>query len=112
MQPDIKTRILDAKIACDKVMEFTKGLSYESFNQSALITSAVERQLEIIGESLNRASALDHSLANKVPDIPKIIGLRNRLIHGYDVVDDHLIWDIISTKIKPLRDKLEMLLNS
>jgi len=42
MQPDIKTRILDAKIACDKVMEFTKGLSYESFNQSALITSAVE----------------------------------------------------------------------
>ncbi|GEM_PF-1121824 len=48
MQPDIKTRILDAKIACDKVMEFTKGLSYESFNQSALITSAVERQLEII----------------------------------------------------------------
>jgi len=58
MQPDIKTRILDARIACDKVMEFTKGLSYESFNQSALITSAVERQLEII--DFGRIFSLDY----------------------------------------------------
>lgn len=45
---------------------------------------------------------MDASLAYTVPEIPRIVGLRNRLIHGYDQVDDQLIWDIVRTKIGPL----------
>ncbi len=71
--------------------------------------SAVERQFEIIGEALNKASDMDPSLAHRVPEIPRIVGLRNRIIHGYDAVDYQLVWDIVRTKIKPLKAALETL---
>ena len=72
--------------------------------------AAVERQFEIIGEALNRAVRDDETLADRVPDIPRIVGLRNRLIHGYDAVDDELVWDIVQTKIKPLHSALVRML--
>lgn len=103
MLPEVEKRILDALTACERIEAFTAGLSFDGFSSSALVRSAVERQFEIIGEALNKASAADGSLVNSVPDIPRIVGLRNRLIHGYDAVDDQLVWDIVQTKITPLR---------
>jgi len=46
-----------------------------------------------------------------VPEIPRIVGLRNRLIHGYDAVDDQLVWDIVQSKIKPLGIELAKLID-
>lgn len=110
MQPDVEKRILDAINACQLIEEFTGGCDYQHFSESALLRSAVERQFEIVGEALNRASHDDTSLGHRIPEIPKVIGLRNRLIHGYDAVDDQLIWDIVQTKIIPLHEALEALL--
>jgi uncharacterized protein with HEPN domain len=103
MQPEVEKRILDALAACERIEEFTAGLDYNGFSSSALVRSAVERQFEIIGEALNKASSLDSTLSRQVPEIPRIVGLRNRLIHGYDAVDDQLVWDIVQTKIGRLR---------
>ena len=102
LQPEVQQRILDAAEACRHIQEFTHDMDYSRFAESALVRSAVERQLEIIGEALNKASNMDASLAYTVPEIPRIVGLRNRLIHGYDQVDDQLVWDIVITKIGPL----------
>jgi uncharacterized protein with HEPN domain len=110
MQPEAEKRILDAVRACELIEDFTAGLDFDGFSRSALVRSAVERQFEIVGEALNKASTLDASLAHAVPEIPRIVGLRNRLIHGYDVVDDELVWDIVKSKIKPLRMALTALL--
>lgn len=76
------------------------------FCGSALIRSAVERQFEIIGEALGKAAKEDEALVRHIPQIPRIIGLRNRLIHGYDSVDDQLIWDVVRTKLPGLRAAL------
>jgi uncharacterized protein with HEPN domain len=103
MQPEVEKRILDALAACERIEEFTAGLDYNGFSSSALVRSAVERQFEIIEEALNKASSLDSTLSRQVPEIPRIVGLRNRLIHGYDAVDDQLVWDIVQTKIGRLR---------
>jgi uncharacterized protein with HEPN domain len=45
-----------------------------------------------------------------VPALRQVVGLRNRLIHGYDSIDDEIIWDIVQTKLLPLNEKLRALL--
>jgi uncharacterized protein with HEPN domain len=71
-----------------------------------MVRSAVERQLEIIGEALGRAARDDARLATSMPEIPRIVGLRNRLIHGYDSVDDQVVRDLVQTRVPALRQIL------
>lgn len=79
-QPEVEQRVVDAVQPCRLIQEFTHAMDYSGFASSALVRSAVERQLEIIGEALNKASAMNEGLAFSVPEIPRIVGLRNRLI--------------------------------
>lgn len=60
-----------------------------------MLRSAVERQLEIVGEALGQAAHDDDSVADKIPALPRIVALRNRVIHGYDSVDNEIVWDIV-----------------
>ena len=106
MAPDVAKRLLDAHSACTTIAEFVRGVDAEGFAGNRLVQSAVERQLEIIGEALGRAVREDGSLANTVPEIPRIVGLRNRLIHGYDSVDDQVVWDIVQSRVPALREVL------
>lgn len=110
MPPEAAKRIWDAAEACRKIQDFTQGHDLATFQASALLRSAVERQMEIVGEALGKASVSWPQVAFSIPEIPRIIGLRNRLIHGYDAVDDELIWDVVITKIPPLRVLLDRLL--
>jgi uncharacterized protein with HEPN domain len=64
--------------------------------------SGVERQFEIIGEAVNRLSKIDSTIVAELPDTPRIVAFRNILIHGYDVVDNHVVWDVIQGKLEPL----------
>ena len=106
MRPETLKRLMDAKAACDAIEAFTSGLDFEAFAASALVRSAVERQFEIIGEALSKASKEDDGVGRVIPEIPRIVDLRNRLIHGYDSVDDQLIWDVVRAKLPGLRDAL------
>ena len=63
--------------------------------------------LRIIGEALGIAAREDDSLLVMIPELPRIVGLRNRLIHGYDSVDPELVWDVVQTKIPALRKQLD-----
>lgn len=65
---------------------------------------AVERDIEIIGEAVNR-------IIKKEPDFPiskayQIVGTRNRIIHGYDVISDELIWSILEVNIPQLKKEV------
>lgn len=110
MQPEVAKRLLDALKATVRIREFVAGKSFRDFSQSELLRSAVERQFEIVGEALGRAAAADSAVAQLMPELPRIVGLRNRLIHGYDSVDDEIIWDIVTAKIGPLAVELERIL--
>lgn len=111
MNPRVIKRLEDAMDACGRVQGFLKGISSEIFLDSELLQSAVERQLEIIGEALNAASKEDESLVEIIPDLPRIVGLRNRLIHGYDAVDAEIVWDIANHNVPTLFEQLQRGLN-
>lgn len=110
MAPEVAKRLLDAHLACGAIAQFVSDLDAHRFASNRLVRSAVERQLEIIGEALGRAAREDAGLAESAPDIPRIIGLRNRIIHGYDSVDDQVVWDIAQSKVPALRQALAALL--
>ena len=107
----VRKRLLDALGACDAIAQFTEHVDYEQYRASALLRSAVERQIEILGESLGLALHDDETLRARVPEARRIVGMRNRVIHGYDSVDDRLVWDVVQTKVPELRQILSGLLD-
>ncbi len=70
---------------------------------------AVERNLEIIGEAVNRIIKLDNTF--HLENAQKIIGTRNRIIHGYDKISDDLIWSIVIKHLPKLKEEVSRLLN-
>ena len=105
---DLK-RIWDAWDACRRILEFTKGLSEEAFQDSEMVQSAVERQFEICGEALGHLRG-EEEIERLVPDLHKIVGLRNRLIHGYDSIDYEMLWSMVAQKIPELHRQLASVL--
>ena len=69
---------------------------------------AVERNIEIIGEALNRVIVRDDTI--NITNARKIIDTRNRIIHGYDSVSDEIIWGIIINHIPLLQTEVQILL--
>jgi len=112
MKDTLRKRLLDAAGACHLISQFTHGIDYPRYASDALIRSAVERQLEIVGEALNLAVQDEPGLEDAIPDLRRIVGLRNRIIHGYDSVDDLIVWDVVKTKVPPLLARLEDLMLS
>jgi uncharacterized protein with HEPN domain len=74
------------------------------------VRSAVERQLEIVGEALNQLYKVDKVLAAQIPELGRIVAFRNILIHGYANVDDTLVWQVVTDKLPELESVLRMLL--
>lgn len=100
--------LLDILHAARLIRDFTGDVDEERFMRDELIQSAVIRQFEIIGEAANLVSTqfvLDH------PEIPwpKMVSMRNRLIHGYAKVRLEIVWKAISTSIPELISLIEPL---
>lgn len=100
----------DAQLAVSAITEFLEGKTFEDFDGSLLLRSAVERQFEIIGEALKLASEEKEGLELDIPDLWKIIGLRNRIVHGYDSVNHELLWTVFQVKLPLLQARLLELL--
>jgi uncharacterized protein with HEPN domain len=69
---------------------------------------AVERNIEIIGEAVDRILKKDKEF--KLESAQKIIGTRNRIVHGYDKISDELIWSIVINNLPKLRKEVVNLL--
>ena len=109
MTDELRQRIHDAISACKAILAFTEGISLDVYSADLLMRSAVERQFEILGEALNRADALDDGMIQNLPDLPRIVGMRNRIIHGYDSVDDEIIWDAVQHYVPKLLKDLSVI---
>ena len=110
MTDEVRKRLLDALRACDSIQEFVSGVDFATYQNDLMRCSAVERQLEIIGEALGQAANEDEKLKELIPAIPRIVALRNRVIHGYDSVDDEIVWDIVHNNVPSLKDRLKVFL--
>jgi uncharacterized protein with HEPN domain len=67
--------------------------------------SAVERQLGIFGEALNKFEKLFPD--SQISNARKIVGFRNRLIHTYDSVDPSMVWAILKNHLGPLKNEVK-----
>lgn len=103
MPRDPRAYLWDVLDAIRNVERFVHGQSIESFTQDVLVQSAVERQLEIIGEALNQLARVAPEVAAQIPELRRIVGLRNLLIHGYAVVNHELVWQAIHQKLPDLQ---------
>jgi uncharacterized protein with HEPN domain len=111
MSDQTTKRLLDALAACDAIKSFLAGRSVQEYNEDFGLRLQIERLLEIIGEALNQATAGDDTLRHTLPELGEIIGMRNRIIHGYDVIDNELIWSTATFRVPELRSQLESILN-
>jgi uncharacterized protein with HEPN domain len=102
-EPDYLQDMLNAaKLAQD----FVAGVDWETFELDLMRQAAVTRQFEIIGEAARRISPETQASLPTIP-WPKIIGMRNRLIHEYDAVDIETIWDTIHMALPDLISALK-----
>jgi uncharacterized protein with HEPN domain len=102
----------DILAACDLLADFTKGKTFEDYAADALLRSAVERQLEIVGEALRVAVQHRPELATQITDVPAIIAFRNQLTHAYSAVDHRTVWGLLERRVPQLRSEVEPLLES
>lgn len=106
----VEQRLRDAREAAGTITEFLVGQTFDDYVGSRLLRSGVERQLEIVGEALNQAATLDRDLEDRIPELRAVVGLRNRLIHGYRDVDKVTVWTIVHDGLPDLMARLDDLL--
>ena len=112
MRRDARCYLWDALKAAQAVQSFLRGRTYEAFVEDDLLRSAVERQLEIIGEALSRLAKVDPQIADNVAELRRIIAFRNILVHGYAAIDYDTVWRLIEDKLPELQSNLTMLLRA
>jgi len=86
------------------------GKTRDDYLADEVLRGFVERKLLVIGEALARLRDVDPAAAAKISDIQRIIAQRNRIVHGYDAVDDLLVWDAIENHLPTLLTEVERLL--
>lgn len=112
MQHDPLVSIEDAINACKLILEFTEGMSVTDYCHNPKTKAAVEREFEIIGEAFNRIKKIDINLLDKIDNWKEIIGFRNVISHGYDVVEDEIVWDSVQNDIPILIKQLNLLIQN
>ena len=110
MQHDVDKLIFDIRTAAHDIQQFVTGLSFDEYHANKLVKAAVERKFEVIGEAMNRLANLSPDVAATIREHEKIISFRNLVIHGYDVVSDPIVWDVIQNKLPLLIEDVDKLL--
>ena len=96
----------DALTACSELRSFTEGKSYADLVNDRGLQLIVERLFEVIGEALYRLRNLDEAAFDGIHEGHRIIGTRNLLAHGYDIVDHEVLWSVVETRLEQLETDL------
>ena len=96
--------------AARQIESFIAGKTLEEYENDDLLRSGVERQFLIIGEAAGQAVRRFPDLEDEIESLARIISFRNRLIHGYAVVSNEIVWAIAHDELPELRSTLATLL--
>lgn len=91
----------------DEIFEFLpEKRDFVEYQKDLKTKKAVERNIEIIGEAVNRI--IKHKESELlIINAKKIIGTRNRIAHEYDSISDEVIWTIINRELPKLREEIK-----
>ena len=106
MEDEIKKYLQDILSATDEITMFFDGkeMRFAEFETNMMLRRAVERNIEIIGEAMNRVLKADPSIA--ITNARKIVDARNYIIHGYDRLSTDILWSIVVNHIPLLRSEV------
>jgi uncharacterized protein with HEPN domain len=106
MDIEIKSWLYDIQNAILEIESFLNDLpDFNAYSQDVKTKRAVERNLEIIGEAMNRITKKNPAIT--FTNSRKIIDTRNRIIHGYDSVSDEVLWSIIMNQLPILKEEIK-----
>jgi uncharacterized protein with HEPN domain len=91
-------------------VRFTAGRTFDDYRADEMLSAAVERQFQIIGEAFVSLRRIAPEAAAMVPDVAEIIGFRNVLVHAYGDVDSKEVWATIQDDLPGLQSAVTDLL--
>lgn len=110
MKREIKKHLFDIQTSINSINEYLgEERDFLKYQQNKLLRRGIEREIEIIGEAMNRVKKIAPEII--IENSRQIIDTRNWVIHAYDKVDDVLIWGIVSIHLPKLKKEIEDLLN-
>jgi uncharacterized protein with HEPN domain len=109
MDLEIKKYLFDIQESIDSIEKYLGDKrDFKVYVADKMLRRAVEREFEIMGEAMSRIEKLDSSL--KISSKRQIISMRNRVIHGYDKIDNEIIWGTIVRHLPGLKIEIQDLL--
>lgn len=111
MQHDIQMYLHDILNSIESIYDYLgHDSSFDKYESNKILRRAIEREFEIIGEATNRILKIFPDI--KIPNSRRIVDLRNLIIHGYDSIDNIIIWAIIENDLPELKNQVSTLLNN
>jgi uncharacterized protein with HEPN domain len=110
MKNEALAHLHDILQAGHAIQAFISGKTFDDYAADNLLRSAVERKFEIMGEALNRIKRDDPELLPQIRCNRDIVSFRNILVHGYDAIDDRIVWGVIQEELDNLIEDVERLL--
>ena len=110
MADELLKHLYDIREAAAAIFRFVRGKTFDDYEQDELLRSGIERKFEIIGEALNRIRRDEPTLLDKIREHRNIVSFRNILAHGYDSLDNRIVWGIIAEDLGKLLEDVERLL--
>ena len=111
MENEIKVWLTDINQAIQEINQFLPDRkNFNEFQNDLKTKRAIERNIEIIGEAVNRILKSNPNI--KITHARKIVDTRNRISHGYDSVSADIIWSIVVRDLNNLEVEIKLLLAS
>lgn len=109
MELEIKKFLFDIRESIDSIENYLGNKrDFNVYMADKMLRRAVEREFEIIREAMSRIEKLDSNI--EISSKRQIISMRNRVIHGYDKIDNEIIWGTIVRYLPTLKIEIEGLL--
>jgi uncharacterized protein with HEPN domain len=109
MNDEIKKYLYDIAESIDSIEKYLgKKRDFNAYLSNKMLRRAVEREFEIIGEAMNKIERIEPKV--EISSKKQIINMRNRVIHGYDKIDDEIIWGTIVRHLPTLKIEISNLL--
>jgi len=109
MENEIKKYLFDIKESIESIENYLGDKrDYNVYLENKMLRRAIEREFEIIGEAMNRIDRLHATI--EITSKRQIIDMRNRVIHGYDKIDNEIVWGTIVRHLPSLKTEITFLL--
>lgn len=109
MNLEVRKFLYDIKESIDSIEHYLGDKrDFNIYMADKMLRRAIEREFEIIGEAMNRIEKIDSTI--EISSKKQIINLRNRVIHGYDKIDNEIIWGTIIRHLPKLKQETAYLL--